>query len=247
MTKKKKTKISAFDADIKKNGRYQYANFEQYSIYIATKRQSEEISSLLKQHTNKNSIILDVGCGDGTFTFELFKEVNSKKIVGFDIAKEAIKVAQKSVPAKDKKRIIFQEGSIYDADKMFKKNSFDIIVVRGVLHHLENPQQGIKSLSSLAKKIIVLEPNGYNPILKLIERFSPYHREHEEKSYWPPTLNKWFINNGYTVKTQDFFSIIPYFCPTPIAKALKKIQPLMERLPVIKLFYCGTNLIYYEK
>lgn len=247
MISKKRKKSSAFDEDIKREGRYQYVNFEQYSIYIATKRQSEEIIRLLQKHTDKNTSILDVGCGDGTFTFELLREVLCKKMVGFDVAKEAIKVAQNAVTPKDKKKIFFQEGSIYDANKMFRKNSFDIIVVRGVLHHLENPERGIQSLSKLAKKIIVLEPNGYNPILKLIERFSQYHIEHEEKSYWPPTLNSWFIRNGYHVKEQKFFSIIPYFCPEPIAKALKIIQPLMEKIPGIKIFYCGTNLIYYEK
>ena len=31
----------------------------------------------------------------------------------------------------------------------------------------------------------LIEPNGYNPTLKLIERFSRYHREHGEKSYAP--------------------------------------------------------------
>lgn len=44
-----------------------------------------------------------------------------------------------------------------------------------------------------------------------------------------------------------FFSIVPYFCPKKIAKLLKFVEPFMEKLPFIKLFYCGTNLIYYEK
>ncbi len=248
MKRKKEINVKAFNDDIKNKGRYQYANFEKYSIYIATKRQTEEIVRVLKLHVKKNSSILDVGCGDGTFTFEIYKRFHPKIIIGFDDAKSAINVASKSVKTKDKKNIIFLHGNVYNAHRMFKKTySFDVIVIRGVLHHLYNPQQAIKSLSQLSNKIIVLEPNGYNPMLKIIERTSPYHIKHEEKSYWPPTLNKWFRNNNFTVREQSFFSIVPYFCPEKIARLLKRVEPYIEKLTILKLFYCGTNLIYYEK
>lgn len=163
------------------------------------------------------------------------------------MAASAIQVANKNVKTNLRNNILFQIGDIYNADKLFKKNEFDIVIVRGVLHHLYRPQDAITSLCSLSKKIIVLEPNGYNPVLKIIEKISPYHRKHEEKSYYPPTLNTWFEQNGFTVKKQTFFSIVPYFCPEILARFLKTIEPFIERLPMIHLIACGTNIIYYER
>lgn len=247
MRKKKEKNIYSFNEDIENNGQYQYTNFNKYSAYIATKKQSEELIKLLKERSSKNISILDVGCGDGTFTFEILEKVNPKRIVGFDYAQSAIRVANNAIEVKDRNKIKFLYGDVYNAHKMFKKNYFDIIVVRGVLHHLSSPKQAIKSLRYLSNKIIVLEPNGFNPILKIIENTSPYHIQRGEKSYWPPTVNKWFTDNGFKVKKQLFFSIVPYFCPKNIVKLLKLIEPLMEKIPFIKLFYCGTNLIYYEK
>lgn len=247
MKRKKEKSIQMFDKDIKKEGKYQYTNFQKYSAYIATKRQSEELIKLLKENTIDNPKILDVGCGDGTFTFEILNNVHPKEILGFDRVRSAIEVATNSISKENKRKITFKFGNVYNANKMFKPNSFDIIVVRGVLHHLYGPQKAIKSLSIVSDKIIVLEPNGFNPILKVIERLSQYHRQHEEKSYWPPTLNKWFEDFGFIPKKQTFFGIVPYFCPKVIAETLRFIEPFMESLPLIKRFYCGTNLIYYEK
>ena len=247
MSKNRKNKTYAFDKDIENIGRYEYTNSSKYSAYVATRKQSEEIIKLLNENPLKNTSILDVGCGDGTFTFEIFKEVKPKKIVGFACAEKAIRVAINSIRKHDKGKIKFLCANVYRSHKFFKKNSFDTIIIRGVLHHLSKPEKAIKSLKNIASKIIVLEPNGYNPILKLIENTSTYHIKRGERSYWPPKINKWFANNGFKVKKQHFFSIIPYFCPENIVKLLKFIEPVMEKIPFIKMFYCGTNLIYYEK
>ena len=247
MQKRKQNESYSFDKDIKNSGQYQYTDFSKYSARVATKKQSEEIIRLLKEGFSENIKILDVGCGDGIFTFELLRKINPKEIVAFDCAGEAIKVANNAIEEKDKKRIRFLTRSVYDAHKIFKKNSFDVIVIRGVLHHLINPKRAVKSLSCLSDNIIVLEPNGYNPILKIIENTSTYHLQRGEKSYWPPTINRWFADNGFKVKKQLFFSIVPYFCPKNIVKLLKFIEPLMEKIPFVKKFYCGTNLIFYEK
>jgi len=237
----------SFDKDVERNGRYQYTDSNNYSAHIATKKQSDELIKLLNEQPLSQINILDVGCGDGTFTFEILKRFKPKKIVGFDCAKSAVRVANNAIMKKDQNRIKFLHGDAYNAHKMFKKNSFDVIVIRGVLHHLNKPKQAIKSLRHLSNKIIVLEPNGFNPILKIIENTSPYHIQRGERSYWPPLINKWFSNNGFKVRKQTFFSIVPYFCPKSIVKLLKLIEPVMEKIPFAKLFYCGTNLIYYEK
>lgn len=242
---KREKNINVFNSDIKKNGKYMYSDFSQYSARVATKRQTNAILDILEKNFSSTISLLDCGCGDGTFTLELLKSKKVKHIVGFDVAKHAVSQAKILVPKKFAKKVSYTICNMYGIKKKFEKNTFNVAVVRGVLHHLYNPEKAIKQLSFLPY-VLVLEPNGYNPVLKLIEKISPYHRKHEEKSYFPPTLNMWYRECGYEVVTQRFVGIVPYFFPSSVAKILNALEPLMEQIPVIHLLYTGSNVILYK-
>ncbi len=231
-----------YNNDVISNGGYLYTGKQVYSACIATKKQTDEINALIKQFFPEPISILDMGCGDGTYTNEIFRVLKPKNITGFDIAEEAIKAARKKF-----KRIRFEKGDAYTMSKKFRKNQFQLGVFRGVLHHMEYPQQAIQEVSKIINSVIILEPNGFNPILKLIEKFSPYHIAHGEKSYWPPDLDRWFGGAGYTVLAKKYFSIVPYFCPAWIAQILKSIEPYFENLPFVNRLYCGGILTLYQK
>lgn len=247
MKRRKEKNIQVFNEDVKRKKSYVYTDSKIYSAYTANLKISAEIVRMVKTAVGRGKItILDVGSGDGTYTFELMEKIKPKKIIGFDIAKEGVDIANKKIRKKDRNKIKFLNSSIYEADKVIKQK-FDVVVVRGVLHHLYNPKRAIKAVSNLSDKIIIVEPNGYNPILKVIEKVSPYHRRHEEKSYWPPTLNKWFEKNGFKVQKQEFFGIVPFFFPESLAKMIKKVESFLEKIPYLSRVYCGINLIVYEK
>lgn len=247
MKTKKEKNISVYNEDIKKLGRYEYTGDDRYSAITAGKKQSEEILKSIKSlRLKKPYQILDVGSGDGTYTFELYEKLNPQLIVGFDFAKSGVEIAKKRIKKKDAKKIKFVNSSIYNVDKKIKER-FDVAVIRGVLHHLYYPEEGIKAVCKLANVIVVAEPNGYSPLMKIMEKASPYHRKHEEKSYWPPTLNKWFEENGFRVKKQYFFGPVPFFFPETPARMIKKIEPYIENVPYLNRIYCATNLIIYEK
>ncbi len=57
-------------------------------------------------------------------------------------------------------------GDIYD----FESNGEDVAVLRGVLHHLDRPEAAIAHLAKQFKAVMILELNGYNPVMKLIEK-----------------------------------------------------------------------------
>lgn len=238
--------IEEFNQDVKNLGGYAYTNKNIYSAVTAGKKQSEGILKAINERFKKPLRIVDVGSGDGTYTFELFEKLKPKKIVGFDFAKDGIKIANERIKKKDIKRIKFIESSIYDVNKKIK-SKFDVAVVRGVLHHLYNPKKGINAICKLADVIVVVEPNGYSPLMKIMEKVSPYHRKHEEKSYWPPTLNSWFEKNGFKVKKQYFFGPVPFFFPEILARMIKTVEPFIENIPYLNRIYCATNLIVYEK
>lgn len=240
--------IQAFDKDVQELGGYVYTTRNIYSTRVAAKKQSDEMIKMVKLFSGKKNglTILDVGSGDGTYTLELFEKLNPKLIVGFDYAKAGVEIAKRKISKKNVHKIKFIQCSIYDVHKKIK-NKFDVAVVRGVLHHLYQPQKGIDAISKLADIIIVAEPNGYSPIMKIMEKVSSYHRHHEEKSYWPPTLNSWFEKNGFKIKKQYYCGIVPFFFNETLAKLLKALEPYIENIPYLNRIYCGTNLIVYEK
>lgn len=238
--------IEQFNKDVKNLGGYAYTKKNLYSAVTAGKKQSEGILKAINENFTKPLRIIDVGSGDGTYTFELFEKLNPKSIVGFDFAKDGVRIAKGKIKKKNIRRIKFIESSIYDVNKKIK-NQFDVAVVRGVLHHLYDPKKGINAICKLADVIVVVEPNGYSPLMKIMEKVSPYHRKHEEKSYWPPALNSWFEKNGFKVKKQYFFGPVPFFFPETLARMIKTIEPFIENIPYINRIYCATNLIVYEK
>jgi ubiquinone/menaquinone biosynthesis C-methylase UbiE len=234
--------VSAFNADTNRHGGYVYSAVERWSSLYATGRQTDELVRMLKAHFPQSIRIADIGCGDGTYTLELAIKFGPQGIRAVDPASKAIEVAQKKVFASTQTSVSFEVGNIYDV----KSNGEDLAVVRGVLHHLDNPQAAIAHLATQFRTVFVLEPNGYNPVMKLIERLSTYHRQHDEKSYWPPALNQWFQKAGFAPVEQQFFCLVPYFCPTPLAKILRMLEPVVEAIPGVRQISTGTNLILYR-
>ncbi|OGH04044.1 MAG: hypothetical protein A2W22_00255 [Candidatus Levybacteria bacterium RBG_16_35_11] len=244
---KKEKSVSAFNRDVSLKGRYLYTTEEAYSLRVSRERQVKEIIDTILENYKRRLKVLDIGCGDGTFALILIKAISPKYILGFDPAKKGVESAKKRLPKKYSGKIEFQNFSIYDADSKIKKDFFDIGVAWGVFHHLYYPQKAIKKISKVLDEIIILEPNGFNPFLKIIEKTSKYHKEHEEKSYWPPTFRSWFKNNGYILKKESFHCLVPYFCNEKIAKILKMIEPFIEKTPIINKFFCGAVLFYFVK
>lgn len=229
--------IRQFNKDISIYSGYLYTTKEKLSCFLANKRFSFAIKEMIG--SMKGKTIIDVGCGDGTYTFEMLK-YKPKYILGIDPAKEAIKKA--SSKNLISKRIKFKVQNIYSLDNL--NQTFDIAVVRGVLHHLYDAPTAVMQLSKIARIIIVLEPNGYNPILKIIEKLSLYHRQHEEKSYFPKKLDLWFEQNHGKIIKRAYCGLVPVFCPDIIALILKKIEPLVENFPILNKIFCS---VYVQK
>jgi SAM-dependent methyltransferase len=235
--------VDAFNADTATHGGYVYTAVDRWSSRYATEKQTGRLIQMLLENFPRSVRIVDIGCGDGAFTMEIADRFQPSSIRGIDPAGNAIDAARARIPSRLSGSVSFEVGSIYDLETRGET----IAVARGVLHHLDRPQAAITQLTKQFTSVLALEPNGYNPIMKIIEKTSSYHREHDEKSYWPPTLNQWFTQQGFTVVAQKFFCTVPYFCPTPAAKALSLAESIVESVPVVRQICCGTNLVLYRR
>jgi SAM-dependent methyltransferase len=234
---KNKKNVISFNKDVENLGGYQYLTGEVFSSTVSAKRLNDAIHKITDW--NKKTII-DVGCGDGKLTKNLI-DYGATSVVGIDPADKAVERASQDYS--NISNLKFLVGSAYQipyADKYF-----DIAIIRGVLHHLQDPQLALLEASRIAKEVIVLEPNGLNPVLKLIEKISPYHIEHEERSFLPVTLKNWGKNAGLKLEKIEYINLVPVFCPTSIVKLLKKIEPIVE-VTFLKYIVCGQLLLRFK-
>jgi len=234
-----KKNVSQFDEDVRQTGSYAYTTARLSAVYVNA-RFSETIAS---SYDFKNKRVLDLGCGDGTYTLE-FPALGAKEVVGMDPARTAIEAAnEKALKLNLDSKVRFEVGNIYALGPYLDKNKIDCIVLRGVLHHLPDPARAIAHLSTFNGTIVLLEPNGNNPVLKLLEKYSRYHILHEETSFPPRLIHTWLSSSGFRVCSSSVFNLVPMFCPDRMVDILRKIGYIAERLPLLRDIVCGQSII----
>lgn len=236
MKKGEKKTVAQFDQDVVSHGGYLYTERPSKSSLLANERLTKATLSLLDL---KDKTVIDIGCGDGIYTKKLYQQGKPKLMVGIDAANEAITKAKKSYQD-NKKNLIFKTESCYKISYQDKK--FDIAIARGLIHHLQKPQKAIKEILRVADQILIIEPNGYNPLLKIIEKFSLYHRHHQEKSYFPYKIRQWVTSFGAKTENEDYLGLVPFFCPDFLASFLKKVEPFFEK-SFLKTVFCAVYII----
>lgn len=99
--------------------------------------------------------ILDVGCGNGTFT-HYFQKIY-KQVYGADASIFQLKTNNSSK--------LLCAG----AYKLpFKDGSFDLVFSANLFHHLENPVLALQEMKRVSKRYLAfIEPNRLNPLMYL--------------------------------------------------------------------------------
>jgi len=102
------------------------------SFYLRTRWRLcpyELVVSLLPE----KGIILDLGCGYGMLANLLALKSTARSVVGIDLNRERIRVAQRTV--KNRENIAFHWGDI----ESLNTGKYDAIVMTDVLHHIGEP------------------------------------------------------------------------------------------------------------
>ena len=126
------------------------------------------------------SWILDVGCGFGDQCIELVQR--GAHTIGIDISsvyvKKAVAAAQKAALPPDQYAFL-----VMDAHNLtFADNTFDIIVGRGILHHLD-VHRALTEIHRVLKpggRALFVEPLADNPLLRLFRVLTPRARTMDE-------------------------------------------------------------------
>ncbi|MDR1984783.1 MAG: class I SAM-dependent methyltransferase [Prevotellaceae bacterium] len=228
-----KENVKAFDADVENNEGYLYTTNMRLSSVLSTKRSKEEVLAMLDDNVHT---AIDIGTGDGAIINAILQQRPGLKITGIDPAAKAIqKAAQKY------KNIEFLVGNILEPATL-PAQKFDMAMFLGVLHHVSDPKQAIANATLLSECLLILEPNGNNPILKVIEKLSPYHRKHEEQSFRSSVLKAWCKDSGYVVERTAFIGFVPILFPDFLARLIYFFQPFLEKIYPLKK-YLGSQIV----
>ena len=141
---------------------------------------AERIVKTLK--INKESNVLDFGCGSGTTTTALAEK--AKNVIAVDLSEKQMNRAIKKIGAPN---VIFVKG-----DRRFPRNSFDAVTAVGVLEFTDRPQ------AYVAKMIDCLKPGGRFYFLSFGKSFGIPAPDFVKQE----NIEKLFKNRKVTYKTE---------------------------------------------
>ena len=105
--------------------------------------------------------LLEVGCGEGGNLFLL--RPGETQCIGIDLFWNKLIFAKNHLP---RCRFICS-----NADRLpFSDESFDLVLCRDVLHHLPAKEPTLREISRVCRpggKIVIIEPNGRNPVMRV--------------------------------------------------------------------------------
>ena len=140
----------------------------------------------------KDTRVLDVGCGDGTL-MEFLKDNNKIDIRGIEISKSNV---QKCIG----KGLTVIEGDAEKDLSQFPDGSFDFVILSQTLQAFLNPEKVISELLRVGKKAIVTIPNfGYWKVRLhlLIKGTMPITRTLPDEWYNTPNLHMCSIKDFF--------------------------------------------------
>ena len=168
------------------------ANYKIYSESIENIGLWNSEKIIFNKYISKNDNILDLGCGAGRTTINLYKE-GFTNIIGLDIAENLIHYAKNYSKEKD----LNIEFSIGDATKLdYKENTFDSAIFSyNGMACIPGEENRIKVLKEINR---ILKPNG-------IYIFTAHNRDDSgDKQYiWDEEKIKW--DNGTQDKDLEMF------------------------------------------
>lgn len=162
--------------------------------------------SIITDIVDKDTKVLDLGCGNGDLLAQLISEKNVKGL--------GIEINQDSVISSLEKGLSVIQGDIDEGLKGFENNQYDWVILNQTLQSTEKPDYVVEEMLRVGKKAVVSFPNfAYWKV-----RFYLFFTGHMPKSKVLPF--EWYDTpNIHLLTVNDFYK----FCKKRDIKILKYI------------------------
>jgi len=196
-------------------------NIEMYRIFFNIQKQhwwfvtkKDIILDAITGHIKlqKDSTVLDIGCGSGLMLNALDELANTS---GMDISDEAIQFSKEIFKGPIK------QGSLPD-NVPFSNESFDLITALDVIEHIDEDIESLKAIRYLLKpsgKAIITVP-AYMFLWSSFDEMNEHKRR-----YTLPELRQKLITAGFQIEKISYFNTILF----PIVYMVRKLNNLLGR------------------
>lgn len=194
---------------------------------------------------NRQSRVLEIGCGTGLFTQELAATEN--RIVAIDISDALIAQAKERVRSKNVELVV---DNAYQS--RFRPNTFDFIVGSSSLHHLD-VDLALKEFSRILKPgggIMFTEPNMMNPQIALIKNIPALKRRAgdspDETAFFRWGIAGKLRDHGFADISIRPFDFLHPSIPASLLNIAGPLTAFMEKVPIVKEI-AGSLIIQCRK
>jgi len=124
----------------------------------------------IRSSLNKNTRLLDFGCGPGTFLAAAAPLC--AEVTGVDISRNFIEACRKTIHdlnVPNARAVHIEPGRL-----PFDDGEFDAVLMVDVIHHLEHITETLTEVFRAVKpggQVIIFEPNKLNPLITLVHLF----------------------------------------------------------------------------
>ncbi|MCX5715267.1 MAG: class I SAM-dependent methyltransferase [Candidatus Omnitrophica bacterium] len=152
----------------------------------------------------QGSTVLDIGCSRGELTADL--ALKASRVVAYDISSSNIEFAQKRY---NRRNIRYFVGEA--TRNMPQGEEFDVAVCSNILEHLKDPENFLKKLNNISRRVLVRVPNldnnwilGVKKDLKMKYFLDPQHH----REYTTGSIKRELDNAGWIIETMEVSSEI---------------------------------------
>lgn len=163
----------------------------------------------------KDTRLLDVGCGNGYFTYHFSKICDTS---GVDYSRTMLDIN----PVKN--------TYLMDASALkFEDSSFDVVFCHALLHHVEDPAKVVSEMARVARRhVVIIEPNRDNPLVLMFSLLKK--EERGAMKFSMPYLKGVVERAGLAIdEALSFGIIVPNKTP---ASWLAALRPFDRRQPL---------------
>ena len=128
-----------------------------YGLGIHPKHSLISYHDFFSSRIRNGSRILDVGCGIGIVAINIAKKLSKSSIIGIDINKKNIEIANELLCQNNLSNVNFIHGDINDQEDI----KSDYVILSNILEHIEKRTRFLKNIQKItnAKTFLIRVPN----------------------------------------------------------------------------------------